>query len=158
MRTTNPNRPDLKPEDVRRFWYYVDCRNDEECWPWKARCQSGYGYFSALGKEWRAHRVALFLATKEWPPCVLHSCDNPPCCNPRHLRSGTQLENRQDSDLRYGKRHLPKGIDHHKSKLTEQQVREIRSSKRARGLSKKYGVNKSTIRRIRERLAWVWLD
>ena len=27
---------------------------------------------------------------------VLHSCDNPPCCNPNHLRTGTAKDNSRD--------------------------------------------------------------
>lgn len=27
---------------------------------------------------------------------VLHSCDNPPCCNPDHLSAGTRKDNMQD--------------------------------------------------------------
>jgi hypothetical protein len=28
---------------------------------------------------------------------VMHSCDNPPCCNPGHLILGTPLENSHDA-------------------------------------------------------------
>lgn len=27
---------------------------------------------------------------------ILHSCDNPPCCNPEHLSAGTRSQNMQD--------------------------------------------------------------
>jgi hypothetical protein len=54
-----------------------------------------------------AHRVAYQLATgttladepklRPGSVCVLHTCDNPPCCNPAHLRLGTQGENVRDA-------------------------------------------------------------
>jgi HNH endonuclease len=31
---------------------------------------------------------------------VMHSCDNPPCCNPNHLSIGTHHENMIDSMLK----------------------------------------------------------
>ncbi|WP_428985700.1 HNH endonuclease [Sinomonas terricola] len=31
---------------------------------------------------------------------ILHSCDNPPCVNPGHLRPGTRFDNMQDKVLR----------------------------------------------------------
>ncbi|MFB9187253.1 HNH endonuclease signature motif containing protein [Dactylosporangium sucinum] len=45
-----------------------------------------------------AHRVAWEVANGQPIPDglqVLHSCDNPPCCNPAHLSIGTQAENMQ---------------------------------------------------------------
>lgn len=46
----------------------------------------------------RAHRVAYWLTTGEWPAdhVVRHTCDNPPCVNPAHLLLGTHSDNTQD--------------------------------------------------------------
>lgn len=78
------------------FLSKIDRRSDSECWPWIGhRDRKGYGWY-CMGF---AHRKALVLFTgSEIPPgmCVLHSCDNPPCCNPAHLRIGTVSDNSQD--------------------------------------------------------------
>jgi len=56
---------------------------------------------SFRGKLWGAHRVAFtFHHGREPQKYVLHSCDNPGCCNPAHLREGTQLENMRDMNER----------------------------------------------------------
>lgn len=50
------------------------------------------------GRNVRAHRIALIRDGADPGPAVkvLHSCDNPPCCNPRHLSFGTQADNITD--------------------------------------------------------------
>jgi hypothetical protein len=60
--------------------------------------KDGYGKFQLNSggkqKHVRAHRFALFAHTGRWPArSVLHSCDNPKCCNPEHLAEGSQTEN-----------------------------------------------------------------
>jgi hypothetical protein len=32
-----------------------------------------------------------------WPALIMHSCDNPPCCNPKHLSEGNHYLNWADS-------------------------------------------------------------
>jgi hypothetical protein len=69
------------------------------CWTWiGSRNRDGYGQFKLNGKLMRPHRVAYELAFGPIPPGaqILHSCDNPSCCNPNHLRTGTHQDNMDD--------------------------------------------------------------
>lgn len=62
----------------------------------------GYGNFSVGGKPTGAHRFAYERAHGHVPDgmMVIHSCDNPACVNPQHLRAGTQADNQRDSVVR----------------------------------------------------------
>lgn len=110
-----------------RFWSKVDkSAGPEGCWPWKAgKFKDGYGLFNLAGKKVKAHRMAFELGKGPIPVGmdVLHDCDNHPCCNPDHLRAGTQLDNARDAVTR-GR--MAKGERNGWAKLTEVQVREIR--------------------------------
>jgi hypothetical protein len=48
----------------------------------------------------KTHRAAWLVTYGPVPEgmCVLHSCDNPPCCRPDHLFLGTLKENSEDRD------------------------------------------------------------
>jgi len=88
---------------------------------------------------------------------VLHRCDNPPCINPCHLFTGTSSENARDAITKG--RIKRKGIDNIKAKLTESQVREIRSKYipweyGLEKLAKEYGVKFSSIWMIIKRKHW----
>lgn len=86
-----------------------------ECWVWTGYTdQKGYGRLrERRGTPWiLSHRLAYNIANGVELPqdvLVLHSCDNPPCCNPAHLRPGTHAENHADMMARgrhaHGERH-----------------------------------------------------
>ncbi len=84
-----------------RFWSKVDrSGGPDACWPWLASCfDNGYGQFKVGIQNRKAHRVAWELVNGSIPKGMLmmHAeCDNPPCCNPAHLKPGTNAENSQD--------------------------------------------------------------
>lgn len=95
---TNP-LPELSPEHIDRFWSYVEIKGPDECWPWKGgTAGTGYGTFRVGKKTVRANRIAFFLCHGKdcYPLNALHTCDNPPCCNGKHLFRGTDQDNMTD--------------------------------------------------------------
>jgi hypothetical protein len=79
------------------------------CWEWQGFRQPpggmqhrgpryGYGEMSFRGKQTRTHRIAWVITHGAIPAgmLVMHKCDNPPCCNPDHLKLGTSLDNQRD--------------------------------------------------------------
>lgn len=152
-----------EPIDVR-FARYVKRGAADTCWTWTGRRNEfGYGTFSVRGKSRGAHRVALALSmgvdiNALGDQCVLHSCDNPSCVNPAHLRLGTPADNAADRDAR-SRRKAPRGAEHWKARLTEDDIRQIRAAYKPRygalaDLGREYGVTNAMILRIVKRQAW----
>lgn len=92
-----------------RFWSLVDCRSEDECWVFTGTKNfRGYGVFSHRAADGSAtyalaHRLAWVISNPDesiGSKFILHSCDNPPCVNPAHLRPGTTAENMRDMALR----------------------------------------------------------
>ncbi|PTQ64481.1 HNH endonuclease [Sphingomonas sp. PP-CE-3G-477] len=93
------------------FWNRATVAGADDCWLWNAaKAPRGYGLFCTKGERILAHRYSLFLATGELPAdkMALHSCDNPRCVNPKHLRWGTQFDNMQDASNRKRIRNMRK--------------------------------------------------
>lgn len=81
-------------DDEERFWRKVT--KTPTCWIWNAsRCSSGYGTFFTLGKTYASHRFSFELANGTIPDGVEidHTCHNPACVNPGHLRLATHKQN-----------------------------------------------------------------
>lgn len=150
----------LPPE----FWVRVVVSPDlDKCWTWKGCTnRKGYGTVVYRGVKWVASRLAYTLAVGDIPQgmMVLHSCDNPPCCNPKHLRPGTALDNTRDMWARNRAKIVPvRGSKHGNSVLTEEDVYQIKTmltGKRGEyePLARMYGVTKTAIQHIAYGITW----
>ena len=146
----------------KRFWPKVQKGADNECWPWIAEAKHPFGYgrmTAGRGVNLKAHQIAWALENGPIPDGarVLHSCDNPPCCNSAHLFCGTMRDNTLDmiEKGRGGVPPLKYGEQHGMSKLTEADVMAIRSDESpAADVATRFGVSAKTVYRIRKRLAW----
>lgn len=144
----------------QRFEAKIDKTNPDHCWIWKAsKLKDGYGCF-CYGREKRAHRVSWILFNGIIPDglSVLHHCDNPLCVNPEHLFIGTQKQNMEDM-INKGRKISPHGTNLPQSKLTENQILEIRAKYiprkySLRKLANEYNVSKETIRPIVLKKTW----
>ncbi len=114
-----------------KFWKRVAKRSDSECWLWMTYLdRDGYGLFQfrhdGEKKRFRANRVSYMLThgnRLNIDQFVCHTCDNPQCVNPSHLILGDCKTNIDDC---VSKHRQAKGIQNGRSKLTEEQVRNIR--------------------------------
>lgn len=140
------------------FWNRVDIRSDDQCWEWQAQLKKdGYGVFWMNNTEWRAHRLVMHdLGHDITQKVVCHTCDNPKCVNPDHLFVGTQKENIADC---IRKNRKPCGSKIINSKLTDQDVKDIRSEYAQhnitqRELAEKYHVSHVCIHQVIVRKQW----
>jgi hypothetical protein len=152
-----------------RFWRYVEKR-DEGCWPWVGggRNDKGYGTLGGGGKGGKtvlAHRLSYEIHKGPIPPglVVMHSCDNPGCVNPAHLKVGTTAENIKEAYDKGRKVCQPphkQGEAHGAATITEQTVREIRSEqgKTIRQIARERGLSESLVARVRHRKTWRHID
>ena len=114
----------------------------------------GYGRIMVARVKYMAHRLSYSLNKGPIPDgyVVRHKCDNPSCINPEHLEVGTQADNIADKVSR-GRQARGSGAG--KAILTEESVREIRSSPlKVSELSTLYGVSVVPIRNILRRKTW----
>ena len=81
-----------------RFWGRLNTMPNG-CLEWTGSFgRKGYGKMLFNSKSTGTHRVAWELMNGPIPDglCVLHTCDNPPCCNVDHLFLGTNADNAAD--------------------------------------------------------------
>ena len=91
----------MRPTPLQ-FWRRVLIAGPEECWPWQGACSSsGHGSLRPKGIHYIASRLAYEFAVGDPSGrLVCHHCDNPPCCNPRHLHLGDHSRNGLDAHAR----------------------------------------------------------
>lgn len=170
-------QPQYTPDFEAWFWDGFDTSG--ECWTWlRGTCNQGYGRVRVNGKRTRVHRVAWELANKQSVPGglkVRHKvCDNPPCGRPSHLETGTHAQNMRDM-VEHGRhtaqtnleqarariavvRRPPQGESHHRAKMTDAQVIDMRRERDAGSgltdLAAKYAINRKTVWQIVTRRLW----
>jgi hypothetical protein len=164
--------PPLSESLEDRFWKKVSI--GEGCWLWIAGrfSEHGYGKIKISGRNYGTHVVSWLLSGKSIPAThgVLHKCDVRPCVRPSHLFTGTYQDNSDDKVNKrrhvFGDNHpsrlkphtRPRGIDHGLSKLTDEQVRQLRQRYNCgctqMSLAETFGISKHTVSRIVRRITW----
>lgn len=147
------------------FWRRVDSSGGPQaCWLWTgATDPQGYGQVTVrtiAPHPTKAHRVAwVFAFGDPGELCVLHRCDNPPCCNPAHLFLGTRADN--SADMAAKGRSKPsnlKGQEHGNALLNDQAVLVIRHCAHAgvplARLAALHGVCRANVHRIVAGKSW----
>lgn len=163
--------PEMTESDIARYWAKVDVRGPDECWPWTAGTNvAGYGCFGKDRKSILAHRISLAIDGRDPSGAIArHRCDNPPCCNPAHLETGTHADNARDreergrgnqvSGDRSGSRTKPerlaRGERVNTAKLTAADIPVIRADPRSlRAIAADYGVTFAMVGFIKRRTSW----
>lgn len=143
----------MTPSEISRFRPKVHVRGPDECWPWLAKCNhGGYGQFQLHGCMQLANRIAYFLHHDIDPKelCALHTCDNPPYCNPKHLFLGTRKINNQDRRKK-GRSAKQVGCLNHNCKLNERDIEEILESKlEVPAIAALFSISKTQVRNIKK--------
>lgn len=143
-----------RPTLEERFNRCFTKGSPDECWEW-AGCldNKGYGVIKGGSRMVKAHRLSLEMylgRPLSEGMYVLHSCDNPSCVNPSHLREGTPQDNMDDK--------MSRGRwSNGERKLTWEKVAEIRSrvGQTQASLAAEFGISTSQVKRIRNNKRWI---
>lgn len=152
---------------AKRLLKYSANQDENGCIHWMGYSdRDGYGIlqiqFETKKKPVRAHRLSYEqkngpIENGLW---VLHKCDKPSCINPDHLFVGTAKDNVQDmmkkGRNRSGTKGMP-GEKNPKAKLTEQQVKTIRTlakTYKVKDIANMYGISVSNASRTINHVYW----
>jgi hypothetical protein len=137
----------------------------DNCWLWVGAKHShkGYGSFSNGKKIVKTHRFAYehFIGPIPENMCVLHKCDTPSCVRPEHLFLGSNQDNVDD---KLSKNRHPKGQICVNSKLSDEQVVEIKKAQLSyywgqnSDLANVYNVSNRTISDIKIGKRWTHIS
>lgn len=136
---------------------------DNVCWEYLGTLNNkGYGMFGIGGNQYLAHRISNYWATGVWKDDpVLHSCDNPKCVNPAHLRYGTKKENTADAKVKGRLKGLRRyGSTNPQAKITQEQadeIRKLRGQMTQKEAAILYNVSTNLIQRVWSGRSWLML-
>lgn len=153
-------RIDVLKANEYKFWNRVKKDKTDLCWLWmKYKDKDGYGdfQFRYLGKKYnfKSHRVSYELINGIIPSdlIICHKCDNPTCVNPNHLFIGTHKDNCDDK-VNKGRQALAENNGRSKLKWDDVYKIKLHTITDINELSKKYSVDKKTIRCILSGTTW----
>jgi len=144
------------PYQANPIRYYID---ENSCHICVSHCTDKKGY-PRIGSDYKDLRMSRFIwkyvNKREIPRgmLIMHTCDNPNCINPDHLKLGTHKENMADM-IRKGR--SLKGSKHPRAKLNEADVYFIKYESEDINLSflaEMYQITKDHIRDIRKGKCW----
>lgn len=114
------------------------------CWEYSgSRDSHGYGTIRFQKKNYWTHRVMFEREHGYSPEVVRHTCDNPPCMNPQHLRAGTKQDNSYDMMDRsnISKKTTPEQRE-------EMYIRYVAGGVTQQQLAEEYGISQTVVGRI----------
>lgn len=139
-------------DELARFWSNVTVSHSFKCWPWHGAVDAhGYGALRIGERTVKAHRLAYSIANGETIDelHIRHACDNPPCCNPAHLLSGTAADNMADCISR-GRNAFGRRVPN--AKLTDEQARVIWDMRdgglTAIAVGRVFGISEGSVRKV----------
>lgn len=156
------NRGRYTRDSIAHFWERVNIKGEDDCWDWTGATtgrDKNYGTVVIGSKHIYTHRLAYKLKNGELIKglVIRHTCNNPICCNPKHLIQGTFKENTHDA-LDAGRMAYQRMIPVKKyrlpyvAKLAKRDVLEILAEKKKgtsqRTIAKIWDVSESMISRI----------
>ncbi len=165
IRVNATSLPAVDEVIIRKFWSRVVIGDPRQCWECLGVCVGkGYGQFAMDHGIYkiraRAHRFAWRITYGAIPDGLLvcHNCDNPKCCNPRHLFLGTPSDNMQDMVGKGRHRSTPRRPGLAGRKLTDDQVRHVRkmlvAGTAAEDLSRQLNISTRTVWDIAKGRTW----
>lgn len=134
------------------------CSKSRRCIPWPYGTFDGYGVLGHDGTTMLASRVMCILAHGAPPnkrSHAAHSCGNPICVNPNHIRWATPAENAKDRAL-HGTE--ARGSNRPNAKLDNRKVRSVIRMTKAghsqKDIAAKFGVSRALIYGVQKGHRW----
>jgi len=129
--------------------------DDAACWPWGGAVdRDGYG---CEGRD-RAHRIAWELANGQdlhGGQVVMHACDSPLGCNPRHLIAAPIADG---IATRVQKNQSARGAFNGRAQLSNSQVLGIYTAQGTYAeIGRRFGVSTTAVSDIKTGRNWAWL-